>query len=49
MKNLIKREIQSTLNELNEELNNSTNEERDAFYNAVYFIGIVIILSLFIL
>lgn len=53
MKNLIsktvKNEIQSMLNELNEELNNSTNEEQTAFFNALYFIGIVFLLSIFIL
>jgi hypothetical protein len=44
----IKKEILSTLNELQTELNNSTEQEQKAFNNAVIFIAVMFILSFFI-
>lgn len=49
MKKLIKKEIQSLVDEFNHEFNNSTKDDQTAFFNALYFVGIVFLLSIFIL
>jgi hypothetical protein len=44
----IKNEILSTLNELQTELKNSTEQEQKSFEQAIIFVGIVFIISFFI-
>ena len=48
MKNLIKREIRSTLEELNYEYQNSTIDDQKAFNRAVVVVGALFIILLII-
>ena len=46
--NTIKKEIRSILEELQTEIDNSTEQEQKSFEQAIIFVGIVFILSFFI-